>query len=114
VTINLIQPGDTGQTLRDSYMSALSLAETLLSETTAIPTSLQVEATPWSPAMPIIRAYFHHDPTAVREFAGQFLLEVADSVRSDGFVQTEASGQRDGVAVQAWALVTAEDEGLAA
>ncbi|MFB7845462.1 hypothetical protein ACFC34_00300 [Streptomyces sp. NPDC056053] len=114
MTINLIQPGHTGQTQRASFMAALSLAETLLSETTAIPTSLSIEATPWSASTPTIRAYFHHDPAAVRKFAEQFLLEVAVSAVSDRSVQTEASGRRDGVVVQAWALVRAEDEEMAA
>ncbi|TXS78648.1 hypothetical protein [Streptomyces sp. sk2.1] len=114
MTINFIRPGVTGQTQRASFMAALSLAETLLAETTAIPTHLHVEATEWSPMTPTVRAYFHHDPAAVREFANQFFLEVADSVRADGLVQTEASGRRDGIAVQAWALVRVEDEEMAA
>lgn len=108
MTIDFTRPDTTSFTQRNSFMAALSLTETLLSETTAVPTSVDIQSAHWSPEEPVIRIYFHDDPAGAREFAGQFFLEVTDTVRPDRSVYTEASGQRDGVAVQAWALLSAE------
>ncbi|QQZ56896.1 hypothetical protein IFE09_27245 [Streptomyces microflavus] len=98
---------DTSVVQRHSYMAALSLAETLLSETTALPTDFTVSAAEWEPGAPSVRVYFHDDPDAVREFAAQFLLEVVVRPHGSGGEYTEASGHRDGVQVQAWALLSA-------
>ncbi|MFW3477236.1 hypothetical protein [Streptomyces microflavus] len=42
---------DTSTVQRHSYMAALSLAETLLSETTALPTDFTVSAVEWEPGL---------------------------------------------------------------
>ncbi|ARF75710.1 hypothetical protein B7C62_28225 [Kitasatospora albolonga] len=99
---------DVSTTQRHSYMAALSLAETLLSETTALPTDFIVSAADWEPGAPSIRFYFHDTPGLVREFAAQFSLEVAVRPAGSGGEYTEASGFRDGVRVRAWALLSAE------
>ncbi|MGW1814253.1 hypothetical protein ACWCQM_11905 [Streptomyces sp. NPDC002125] len=108
MSINLTRPTSTGPVQRNSYMAALSLAETLLSETTAVPTSVNVEASHFAPATPLIKVYFHRDPAAVLRFAAQFGLVVSVEKHLNGGEYTEANAERDGVKVQAWALLTAE------
>ncbi|WP_329163964.1 hypothetical protein OHB49_29050 [Streptomyces sp. NBC_01717] len=100
---------DTGTVPRNSYMAALSLAETILSESTVIPSSFVIEVTEHAPADPIIRFYFHRDPAAVAEFADERWMNVSTETRNDGSVYTEAQGApRRGVRVTAWALMPAE------
>ena len=109
MSINLTRPTSTGSVQRTSYMAALSLAETLLSEAKAVPTHVNVEATHFAPNDPIIKFYFHNAPAAVREFAEQFNLTVKVEEYPNGGEYTEANAERDGVKVQAWALLTAEN-----
>ncbi|WP_405391113.1 hypothetical protein OG596_26600 [Streptomyces sp. NBC_01102] len=108
MTINFTRKPDTGSVQRTSYMAAFSLAETLLSETTAVPTSVNVEAAHFAPAAPLIKVYFHHDSAAVREFAAQFSLVVKVEEFPEGQQYTEANSERHGVKIQAWALLNAE------
>ncbi|MGW1463889.1 hypothetical protein ACWCPT_05975 [Streptomyces sp. NPDC002308] len=115
MTINFTRPTGTSSVQRTSYMAALSLTETLLSETTAVPTSVAVEVAHFAPSSPIIKLYFHHNPDGVREFAAQFGLTVTVEEHPSGGEYTEANTKRDdGVMVQAWALLTAESIAAAA
>lgn len=99
---------DTSVIQRHGYMAALSLTETLLSEATALPTNVDIQVADFDPEAPSIRLYFHDTPESVWEFAAQFLLEVAVRPHGSGGEYTEATGFRDGVRVQAWALLSAE------
>ncbi|MGW9249709.1 hypothetical protein [Streptomyces badius] len=109
MTIDFTRPSDTSSMQRNSFMTALSLVETLMSETTAVPTHVNVEAAHFAPNDPIIKFYFHNDPAAVREFAEQFSLTVKVEEYPRGGEYTEANAERDGVKIQAWALLAAEE-----
>ncbi|WP_327246589.1 hypothetical protein [Streptomyces sp. NBC_01320] len=101
---------DTDTARRNSYMAALSLAETILSESTVIPSSFVIEVMEHAPTEPTIRFYFHRDPAAVAEFADERWMNVTTKTHDDGAVYTEAQGAPcRGVRVTAWALTSAED-----
>ncbi|MFJ4837118.1 hypothetical protein [Streptomyces sp. NPDC088746] len=109
MSINLTRPTSTASVQRSSFMAALSLAETLLSETTTVPTHVNVEAAHFAPNDPIIKFYFHCNPAGAREFAKQFGLTVKVEEHPAGGEYTEANAQRDGVKIQAWALLITEN-----
>ncbi|MFD4855065.1 hypothetical protein [Streptomyces atratus] len=99
---------DMGVVPRISYMAALSLAETIISESTVIPSSFVIEVLEHAPTEPVIRFYFHRNPAAVREFADECWMGVTTETRADGSVFTEARGtDRRGVLVTAWSLMPA-------
>lgn len=90
---------------RRNYMAALSLAEQIMSETTVLPTSLDVQVHAWSPLAPELRFYFHRDPEALRQFAAEQQLVESVTTRDDGSVYIEAARQiEQGVRVVAWTL----------
>ncbi|MFB8035911.1 hypothetical protein ACFC5Z_23770 [Streptomyces sp. NPDC056004] len=100
---------DMGVFQRVSYMTALSLAETIVSESTVMPTSFGIEAPKHAPTEPTIKLYFHRDPIAVAEFADERWMDVTTETRDDGSVYTEARGGLcRGVLVTAWTLMPAE------
>lgn len=99
----------TDSVRRGSYMAALSLAEQIMSETTALPTDFQVAARPWTPDVPELRFYFHRDLPGLRQFRDdQWLTETRED-REDGSVYIEATREDvRGVRVVAWVLLPAE------
>lgn len=102
---NSTQP-DTAQ--RNSYMTALSLAEQLISESAVLPTEFMVAARPWTPSEPELRFYFHDDIAGLRQFRDDQMLTESMETRNDGSVYIEAA--RDdvrGVRVTAWTLTPA-------
>ncbi|WP_406735389.1 hypothetical protein OG508_28265 [Streptomyces sp. NBC_01108] len=100
---------DMGVAPRISYMTALSLAETIISESTVIPSSFVIEVLDHAPTEPVIRFYFHRDPAAVHEFADERWMNVTTEPRNDGSVYTEARGGLcRGVLVTAWSLMPVE------
>ncbi|MCX5112172.1 hypothetical protein OOK13_40445 [Streptomyces sp. NBC_00378] len=100
---------DMGVQQRISYMTALSLAEMIISESTVMPASFVIEVVEHRPTKPAIRFYFHQDPAAVREFADERWMDVTAETRDDGSVYTEARGGLcRGVLVTAWTLMPAE------
>ncbi|MCI4143016.1 hypothetical protein [Streptomyces sp. MMS20-AI2-20] len=93
---------------RQSYMAALSLAETIMSETNVLPADFAIVAYPWAPTRPELRFYFHRDVPALRQFRDEQMLTESMTTRDDGSVHIEAS--RDdvrGVRVVAWTLTRA-------
>jgi hypothetical protein len=93
---------------RRSYMAALSLAETIMSETSVVPAEFSIVAYPWAPAKPELRFYFHRDVEALRKFRDEQSLTESSTPQSDGSVHVEAS--RDdvrGVRVVAWTRAAA-------
>ena len=90
---------------RRSFMAALSLAETIMSETGAMPTDFSVVAYPWAPAAPELRFYFHHDVPGLRQFRDEQMLTESMSTREDGSTYIEATREDvAGVRVVAWTL----------
>lgn len=113
MTINLTHPTDTEPDVttvrRANYMTALSLAEQILSETTAIPTNFSVATPHYAPDEPSLRFHFHRNPDALREFATERSMSVTTTIQDNGYEYTEATGALcRGVRVEAWSLVSAE------
>lgn len=103
ITERTAQPADLVQ--RNSFMAALSLAEQLMSETTALPTDFTVAAHPWTPNEPELRFYFHHDVAGLRQFRDDQMLTETMTTREDGSVYVEATREDvRGVRVVAWTL----------
>ncbi|MFI8865305.1 hypothetical protein ACIGNW_00075 [Streptomyces sp. NPDC053707] len=98
----------SSQTQRASFTAALSVAEALLAGSPVLPSSVELQVYPWTPATPAVVVYFHDEPDSVRQFAGRFELVATDTTRPDGAVHTEASGLLCGVQVRAWSLLSAE------
>lgn len=98
----------SSQTQRASFTAALSVAEALLIGAPVLPTSVEIQAYPWTPDSPAVVVYFHDEPDSVRQFAAQFEMPATDTTRPDGSVYTEATGLLCGVQVRAWALLSAE------
>jgi hypothetical protein len=112
VTIEITAPAkpDHTQLRRMNYMAALSLAETILSETALIPTNFTVECAHFAPNETLLRFCFHRDPASVAKFADERYLEVVTSLHNDGAVYTEARGGLcRGVRVMAWSLMPASE-----
>lgn len=90
---------------RNSFMTALSVAEQLVSETAALPNQFEVVVYPWAPEAPELRFYFHLDIPALRQFRDAQMLTERMETRKDGSVYVEASrGDVGGVRVVAWTL----------
>jgi hypothetical protein len=92
---------------RNSYMTALSLAEQLISEAQTLPTEFTITAQPWTPDEPRIGLYFHDDIPGLRQFRDDQMLTESMATRADGSVYIEAVRTVRGVRVTAWTLVTA-------
>ncbi|MET9517001.1 hypothetical protein [Streptomyces sp. NPDC002994] len=106
-TTDPVQP-DSIDVRRMNYMAALSLAETILSETTVIPTHFAVTCADVAPDEATLRFYFHRDAAAVARFADELYLDVTTTVQDDDGVFTEAcGGLHRGVQVTAWSLMPA-------
>lgn len=100
---------------RKSYMAALSLAETIMSEALALPTSFDVNVHPWTPNSPELRFYFHHDVSGLRQFRDDQMLTESVQTREDGSVYIEAVREDvSGVRVVAWTLSDAKPSAVAA
>ncbi|WP_028814462.1 hypothetical protein [Streptomyces flavidovirens] len=117
MTIDLTAPAmpDSSLTRRMNYMTALALAETILSESTVIPTNFTIQCPDFAPDEPSIQFYFHQDPAAVAVFADEQSMTVDTRTHGSGDQFTEASGELvRGVKVTAWALVSAVEAADAA
>ncbi|MFC8124691.1 hypothetical protein [Streptomyces sp. NPDC057302] len=95
---------DADSTQRNRYMAALSLAETLISQTATLPTSFTVRASAWTDDAPELRFYFHRDVPGMRQFRDDQMLTETMETRADGSVHCEATRDMDGVRVNAWTL----------
>lgn len=95
---------DPGDVQRSRYMEALSLAETLISQTATLPTDFEVRASAWTEDAPQLRFYFHLDVPGLRQFRDDQMLTERMETRADGSVYCEASRDMDGVRVVAWTL----------
>lgn len=89
---------------RNSYMAALSLAETLVSQTATLPSSFEIRAFPWASDAAELRFYFHLDVPGLRQFRDDQMLTERMETRADGSVYCEATRDMDGVRVVAWTL----------
>lgn len=90
---------------RSSFMTALSLAEQLVSESTTLPYSFDVQVRPTAPAEPQIRFYFHMDVPGLRQFRDDHMLTETAETRDDGSVYIEATRvDVRGVRIVAWTL----------
>lgn len=102
------QPVDSAQ--RSSYMKALSLAEQIMSETSALPTNFIVAVPHYAPDQPGICFYFHHDLAGLRQFRDDQWLSETREDRDNGWVYFEVKGAAlGGVSVSAWTLLDAEE-----
>jgi hypothetical protein len=100
---------------RASYFAALSVAEQIMSVTTVLPTSVDVQVYPWSPAAPQVSFHFHRDVESMRMFAAEQQLSVSEVTRGNGAVYTEAVRlDARGVRVVAWTLSEAAPPAVAA
>ncbi|THA78381.1 hypothetical protein E6R60_05710 [Streptomyces sp. A0642] len=100
---------------RDAYMHALSVSEQLMSSTPVLPTAMRVDMAPWNDG-PTILWSFHRDRDAVASFAAHFGISVTERPHDDEGTSTYVSttGVIDGVQVEAYALVDAAPEQVAA
>ncbi|GAQ52123.1 hypothetical protein [Streptomyces acidiscabies] len=113
ITDHPAQPVDVVQ--RNSYMAALSLAEQIMSETTALPTNFDVSVHRWSPNQPELRFYFHLDLPGLRAFRDEQALTESVKTREDGSVYIEAVREDvRGVRVTAWTLSDPKPSAVAA
>lgn len=95
---------------RGSYMAALSLAEQIISESAAMPTSFSVEAPAYAPTEPTLRFYFHHDLPGLRRFRDEQKLTESMETHGNRKRYFEATGEPiHGVRVSAWTLLDAEE-----
>ncbi|MFJ4624298.1 hypothetical protein [Streptomyces sp. NPDC088812] len=100
---------------RNSFMTALSVAEQIMSETSVLPTEFDVAARPWAPGAPELRFYFHNDMPGLRQFRDDQMLTESMRTREDGSVYIEAVREDvRGVRVVAWTLTDAEASAVAA
>lgn len=107
--ITELAPQPTDLVQRNSFMAALSLAEQIMSETTALPTSFEIAVYPWRAGEPELRFYFHHDLPGLRQFRDEQFLTESRQDRENGSVCFEATGELvRGVRVVAWTLLSAE------
>lgn len=102
----------------NSYMTALSLAELIMSDCTGtLPTSFEVLVHSWAPTKPELRFYFHRDVPGMRQFRDDQMLTETMTTREDGSVYCEAvreDDDGDGVRVVAWTLTDAQPSAVAA
>jgi hypothetical protein len=108
VTINLLAPApevsaETAQ--RDGHMTALSVAEHIISTSPVIPTELETHCKPWSVNRVELVLHFFDAPAAVRHFGEHFKLSVYDAARGDHGTDVIAEGVISGVQVRAWCRV---------
>jgi len=106
VTTQITEPAQSAEdsTQRNSYMAALSLAETLISQTATLPTNFEVRVFPWTADAPELRFYFHMDIPGLRQFRDDQMLTETMTTRKDGSIHIEAARDMDGVRVVAWTL----------
>lgn len=108
-------PSSKDSMRRNNYMAALSLAETIMSETLALPTNFDVNVYPWAPNSPELRFYFHHDVAGLRQFRDEQMLTESAKEREDGSIYIEAVREDvEGVRVVAWTLSDAKPSAVAA
>lgn len=100
---------------RDAYMAALAASEQMMSSTPVLPTTTNVDMAPWCDG-PTIRWSFHRDRTAVATLAAHFGVSVTERPHDDEGTTTYVSttGAIDGVQFEAYALVEAAPEQVAA
>jgi hypothetical protein len=105
VTINLADPvGEvsTETAQRDGHMTALSVAEHIMSTSPVIPTALETRCTPWDVKRLELVLHFYEVPDDVRLFAETFKLTFSKDTRGDGKPVVRADGVVSGVQVRAW------------
>lgn len=108
VTINLVAPVAevSNETLqRDGHMTALSVAEHIMSTSPVIPAELETHCKPWSVGRLELVLHFFDAPDDVRTFAEHFWLALSDTVCADGIPEVSATGVISGVQVRAWCRV---------
>lgn len=106
---------DAHSVRRESYMAALSLAETIMSESLVMPTDFTVAVHSWAPKGPELRFYFHRDVPGLRQFRDNQMLTESTETREDGSVYIEAVREDvRGVRVVAWTLTDANASAVAA
>ncbi|MFE6080034.1 hypothetical protein [Streptomyces virginiae] len=91
------------QTRREAYAAAVAAAGRIVATAEAVPTTLDVEFTPWDD-QPSLRFYFHLDVAAVEQFAGQFGGYCTCEVQGASDY-TSARGEFEGFVFTAWTLV---------
>jgi len=100
----------TDSVRRGNYMAALSLAERIMSESSALPTNFTVSVTHFAPNEPELCFYFHHDLAGLRKFRDEQSLSESKEDRDHGRVFVGAKGVSvDGVRIAAWTLLDAEE-----
>jgi hypothetical protein len=108
VTTEATEP-TTENAQRASYMTALSLAEQIMSESSTLPTDFTISVKAYAPDEPELRFYFHRDVSGLRQFRDDQMLTESMETREDGSVYIEAVRQDvRGVRVEAWTLFPAD------
>ncbi|MGV9282176.1 hypothetical protein [Streptomyces sp. NPDC003730] len=100
---------------RRNYMTALSLAEQMMSEAAALPSSFDIAVHYFAPDSPEIRFYFHRDAAGLRQFRDDQWMVEREEHREDGSVYIEATRPEiRGVRVIAWTLLPADESAAVA
>lgn len=107
-------PAATDLVQRNGYMAALSLAEQLISEMTALPHDFTMTVPKWAPTMPQISFYFHKDLPGLRQFRDAQDLTESTEIHKDSSLYIEATRNIRGVRVVAWTLTGAPESAVAA
>ncbi|TJZ55578.1 hypothetical protein FCH28_09560 [Streptomyces piniterrae] len=104
MSINLIHPARGGTDPRSLYLRALSVAEHLISDSPAIPASLDIRAYgEWEFGRYGLSVHLRK-PADVAAFARWIGAHVTTELRSDGMYGTTALGEFRGTPFHAWAL----------
>ncbi|MFC9247789.1 hypothetical protein ACFT7S_28385 [Streptomyces sp. NPDC057136] len=100
---------------RDAYMDALATSEQMMSTTPALPIHTTIRLAEWHEG-PLICWVFHQSPEAVHEFAAHFGGTVTEGRNGDEspFIRVGATGTVNGIQFEAYTLVDAASEQVAA